>query len=243
MNTAIKSTTDYSSFKEVSGNRTISKAHVKKLKQAIQAKPQLTQYNPILVNENMEIIDGQHRKEATEELNLPVYYIQVEGLTLDDVQALNSGKKNWSPIDYAKSFAMNGSRDYQLYLDHKNEFKFNHDITMQYAGFPETNNNNISFIHGNFSAGKDLELVLKYSEQLRQLKQFLPHAYVRSTALALLSMFQNPDYDHLHMMKRMEEKGILVQRYTRKEESIRELASYYNFHKKSGKGYVLFDLK
>lgn len=242
MNTAIKSTQDYNSFKEVSGNRTISKAHVKKLKQAIQAKPQITQYNPILINENMEIIDGQHRKEAIEELNLPVYYIQVEGLTLDDVQSLNSGKKSWSPVDYAKSFAINGSKDYQLYLDHKNEFKFNHDVTMQYAGFPETNNNNISFTHGNFSAGKDHEKIWQYSEQLRQLKQFLPHAYVRSTALALLSMFQNPDYNHDHMMKRMEAQGMIVQRFTRKEESIRELAEYYNKHKKSGKGYVLFNL-
>lgn len=239
MTTKILSTQNYDSFKTITGNRTLNKGHVKKLKIAIDANPQITEYNPILVNENMEIIDGQHRKQAIAELGLPVHYIQVPGLTLEDVQALNSNKKSWTPMDYAKAYSINGNENYSFYLVHKAEFGFNHDITVQYAGFPNQNTN-ASFISGHFKVGKDQDVVFKYSTWLREIKQFLPHAYFRSTALALLDMFKQPEYNHEHMLKRMELHGWQVARHTRKEESIRAIAEYYNKHLKSGKGYIDF---
>lgn len=239
--TTILTTKDYKQFKTVKGNRGTSKSHIKKLKEAIQAKPSIIEFNPILVNEKMEIIDGQHRKEAISELGLPIHYLKVKGLTLDDVQALNSGKKNWSPLDFAKAYAVNGNQNYSTYLVHRDKFGFNHDVTVQYCGFPNANTG-ASFTAGNFQAGKDQELVFKYSQQLVDISKFVDHAFYRTTAFALLSMFQNPDYDHKHMLKRLEAQGHLVQRYPRKEEAIRELAAYYNKHKKSGGGYVLFNL-
>ena len=38
--------------------------------------------SPILVNEKMEVIDGQHRLQAQKELNLPTYYIKNKGYDL-----------------------------------------------------------------------------------------------------------------------------------------------------------------
>ena len=240
MSIEIKSTKDYSLFKDIKGNRGKNESHIKKLKIAIDANPKITEYNPILVNEKMEIIDGQHRKKAIEQLNLPVHYIQVEGLKLDDVQKLNSNKKSWTPMDYAIAFSITGNKNYDFYIEIKKSFKLNHDVTIQYAGLPNQNTAS-SFAHGHFTAGEDKDLIRQYCQQLTDIREFLPHAFLRSTALSLLSMFQNPNYDHAHMVKRMEQQGMNVKRFTRVEESTRELAEYYNKHKKSGKGYVLFN--
>ena len=59
---------DYSQFKYLGGNRDIT--HSKKLLESIT---QNGYFNvPILVNENMEIIDGQGRFEALKMLGLPI---------------------------------------------------------------------------------------------------------------------------------------------------------------------------
>jgi ParB-like chromosome segregation protein Spo0J len=75
---------DYSSFKRIDGNRTINKAQVKKLYDSFNENPGLASAVPIVVNDKMEIIDGQHRFESLKKLNLPIYYYEVEGLKLQE---------------------------------------------------------------------------------------------------------------------------------------------------------------
>ena len=53
-------TRDYDKFKLLEENRTVSKSHVNKLKIAIGDNPNIMRAQPILVNEDMEVIDGQH---------------------------------------------------------------------------------------------------------------------------------------------------------------------------------------
>ncbi|MEQ9286955.1 MAG: ParB N-terminal domain-containing protein [Cyclobacteriaceae bacterium] len=80
-------TNDYSSFKKIKGNRGIDPQHVNRLEHSFKKKHLKT---PILLNEKMEIVDGQHRVEAAKNLNLPVYYIIKENYGLDEARALNS---------------------------------------------------------------------------------------------------------------------------------------------------------
>ena len=50
-------TTNYSKFKKTRGNRPVDEAHVQQLKKLIEEKDL---YDPIRVNKNMEVIDGQY---------------------------------------------------------------------------------------------------------------------------------------------------------------------------------------
>jgi uncharacterized protein YutD len=68
--------------------------------------------NPIMVNENLEIIDGQHRFTASKELGLPIYYIVEQGGRLEDVQVLNTNTKNWTLSDYIDSYCNLGNENY-----------------------------------------------------------------------------------------------------------------------------------
>lgn len=98
----VLSTTDYDKFKIAEWNRDVK--HVETLKESIRNYGFLMV--PILVNEDMEIIDGQGRFFALKELGLPIYYIVQPGLNKEHCMALNYRQTNWTENDYIKSYAL-----------------------------------------------------------------------------------------------------------------------------------------
>ncbi len=85
-NEKIHITKNLDQFKILKGNREIVKSWVLKLKGLIEKNDLQV---PILVDENMYILDGQHRVEAYKLLNYPVLYIIKHGWTLEDVREIN----------------------------------------------------------------------------------------------------------------------------------------------------------
>ena len=108
----IYETDDYETFKRLVGNRDVK--CVKKIIDSIGKHGYIP--NPIMVNENMEIIDGQNRAEALKQLGLPILYYIVEGADIEIARALNLGRTNWKPIDYVKSYAEDGYKSYLFLL-------------------------------------------------------------------------------------------------------------------------------
>lgn len=108
--TQVNSTNDYAKFKIMKGNRDVNKLHVKRLKESFNEKYLLS---PIVVNENYEIIDGQHRFAAAKEMGLPVNFIVCNGYSLKEVQLLNTNMKNWRKEDYLNAYCDLG---YPAYL-------------------------------------------------------------------------------------------------------------------------------
>ena len=112
----IQVTKDYGQFKLMNGNRVVDYNQVKRLKREMEANPHLFAGNPILVNENNFIIDGQHRRQAAQELGRPVYYVVVSGITLDETRSLNVTQKHWVLMDFARSYAEGGQEDYRKFI-------------------------------------------------------------------------------------------------------------------------------
>ncbi len=113
----IQVTKDYSRFKLMAGNRVVDYNQVKRMKREMERNPHLFMGNPILVNENDFIIDGQHRRRAAQELGRPIYYVVVPGVTLDETRALNVTQKHWVLMDFAKSYADGGYDDYTKFIN------------------------------------------------------------------------------------------------------------------------------
>ena len=96
-------TTDYSIFKYLKDNREINRSHVNRLIESIQEE-NLLQINPILVNKEMEIIDGQHRLEACKLLEIPVHYKVVDDVSHKALCLLQTSN-TWKIGDYLKFHA------------------------------------------------------------------------------------------------------------------------------------------
>lgn len=108
----IVKTTNYNDFKVIMSNREVDKRHVKKLAASIRRK-NLLFVRPLIVNSRMEVIDGQHRLAAAQQIKAPVYYIKCDGLTKEDIAALNTAQKNWTRLDFINFYAIEGQPQFR----------------------------------------------------------------------------------------------------------------------------------
>ena len=89
-------TTNYSQFKIAKENREI---RGQKILNSIRIKNLLPE-KPILVTPEMQVLDGQHRLWAAQQLQLPIYYtISREEIGLQDLARLNI-QRPWGMTDY-----------------------------------------------------------------------------------------------------------------------------------------------
>lgn len=114
----ITPTTNYGMFKTVKGNRIVkldSSASKKLLLSIIETKGNIM---PILVNSNMEVLDGQHRLAACKLAKMPVTYIVApDSLIIDSSQdtmiTLNDASNSWKIRDYfRKHHIADGKKPY-----------------------------------------------------------------------------------------------------------------------------------
>lgn len=225
MNT-IQKIDDYSVLKRVEGNRGHSKPHIKRLVDAISKDAGCIKYNPILINEKNEVIDGQHRLEAIKELGLPVYAIQENGLTLENVQALNANTKVWSPMDYAKSFSELGNHNYADYINFKKHYKLNHDVLLQYLALDRPMTGEM------FKQGKLVVPHLERSDalckKLMDFERFYKRFKIRSFALAFKKVWEHPQYDHERMLLKLNQRPDAITDEALPENYVRQLENLYN---------------
>ena len=107
----ILTTTDYTIFKRLKGNREVEPRRVTMLMNSIKQIGWVS--NPIIVNDKMEIIDGQGRFEALKRLGMPVEYHVVNKAGLDECRVMNNRMRKWNTDNYVDSYAETGVTDYQ----------------------------------------------------------------------------------------------------------------------------------
>jgi len=228
----IQQTEDYSSFKRIEGNRTINKAQVKKLYDSFNEHPDIASAVPITVNDKMEIVDGQHRFAALKQLGLPIWFYQVDGLKLEDVQRINSSTKSWAPSDYARSFAELGNENYKIYLEFKNTYHLTHMVLLMILTSRMNNSGatTATFRKGKFVVG-DLKLAHRLAKQLDDIKRYYARGDTRVFALAFKRIATNPQYNHGQMIDKFvlfKDKFLKDSPYV--EEYMRQLEKIYNHH-------------
>lgn len=118
----VQQTYDYSIFKVHPKNRNVDLKHVEEIKISMQKK---LLFNPILINEKMEIIDGQHRFEACKQLGLPIWFIMVEGLDVQDMQILNLNNNNWRHEDFLDFYIKEDKNNYKVFKKLLYKYKIN----------------------------------------------------------------------------------------------------------------------
>lgn len=111
MSNQILQTKDYSQFRVSLYNRELNERHIQKLIKSIEAN-NLLALNPIIVNSQMEVVDGQHRLEAASRLNLPIYYVQLGDDSTGVIATLNATQKAWGLVEFVKFYAKHGKPNY-----------------------------------------------------------------------------------------------------------------------------------
>lgn len=108
--TVIWKTSNYAKFKVLPGNRKTDASKMKKIGKSIDEIGELP--IPIVVNEKMEIVDGQNRLEYCKKMGLPVFYTIVPGIGARECSVINNSMTTWEIKDYIDSYAGQGKEDY-----------------------------------------------------------------------------------------------------------------------------------
>lgn len=195
----IQKTTNYDLFKFRDDNRVkIDQAHIRKLMDSITAR-NLLELRPIMVNEKLEIIDGQHRLHAAKNLSVEIYYQIQQNLEASDIILMNV-TKTWSMADYL-NFHCHNQKD--EYIKLKN-FMDKHNIGVRVAYNMSCGNSKVSeesFKHGDFKFSmNEMEKVVEICwETIGYIKKINGRsAYTQSVKFwgALLKVIKHPEFRH-----------------------------------------------
>lgn len=207
-------TVDYSIFSKLSGNRELNKNHVRRLTKVIATNPEFTKKSPIIVNQNMSIIDGQHRVAAFELVKekegtaYPIFFIVQSGATLRDARNLNVGSKPWGPIDYARVYALEGDVNYKTYLEFASRFPMvTHKIIARALGGSEAAIKD--FNTGLFQV-KDEKKADTFLRALLEVETVVPTGPSQPLAFAFARVFNHPQYDHGRMLEQLQDHKIEI---------------------------------
>jgi hypothetical protein len=97
-------TRDYDRFTYYEGNRSINPSKVKNLLKSFNERHYPV---PIVVDEKMQVLEGQHRLESAKKGGFPVFYLILEGdiNPTQVIRQLNSEQTAFSLADYLKLYA------------------------------------------------------------------------------------------------------------------------------------------
>lgn len=128
---SIYTTTDYEQFNRLKGNRDVTNKRVAIIKESIAQVGYIS--NPIIVNEGLEVIDGQGRLEALKQLGMPVEFRIVKGLGINECRAMNLKPTGWSISDFVKSYAEYGNENYIRFKDIADRYGFGYTLVYSLA--------------------------------------------------------------------------------------------------------------
>lgn len=232
----VQSSNDYDKFKLIQTNREVVRGHVENLKKAFEEYGNLTEVQPILVNDRFEIIDGQHRFIACQELGETIYFTQLEGLGVAEARSMNYLHRGWHFDDYLKSYADGGDKNYRTFLDLKEDYGFTNGIILAYINGTEPSAPYRTFREGNFVIS-DLKAAIQRLDNLAEIREYTPLANDSTFALALLTIMRSENYNQSQMVKKMALFGDILRSYRNQADSLRVIEEVYNY-KNSGDNRV-----
>jgi hypothetical protein len=229
----VHTTTDYSLFKTLNGNRDVNHLHLSRLKESMK-KNHLTTI--IMVNEKFEIIDGQHRFLISQELKLPINYIIEKNYGLNEVQILNANMKNWQTNDYVNGYCDLGYKDYILYRDFINEYGFQSQVAMlllsnEYMSGSNKENPQTRFKEGKFKV-KDLNNAKKMAEKIMMIEPYYKGYLRRSFIIALVSMFKNENFEFTEFIAKLKQQPTTMQDCTSTTQYKVLIEEIYNYRRR-----------
>ena len=116
-------------FKRLAGNRSISDPWVKDIAKSMEQRGWIGA--PILVNNLMETLDGQHRLESAKDTDTPVRYIVIDG-DIQDVQIINNTRL-WKMPEYINSYIERGNENYIRLYEVMKEFSATYSLALRAA--------------------------------------------------------------------------------------------------------------
>lgn len=183
-------TNDLSLFKFMEGNRSPNPKHISRIKKSMEKIGLLM--NPIIINSELEIIDGQHRFLAAKEVGLGVYYIIADDYDIKEVHALNVNQKKWTLDDFIDGYSDLGNKEYSKLKKLMNKYPiFNTSTAIKFACNSDNGNAIIRVQEGRFKFTRDWNDACLFAEYIKEMAKHYSGATRTTFVRVLIKLTDN----------------------------------------------------
>jgi hypothetical protein len=218
---------DYSKFKIAVGNRPVNELHLQRLIKNFKDNYLGT---TIIVNENYEIIDGQHRYFACKKLGLDFNVEIKKGFGVKEMQVLNANAKNWTCFDYLESYIVQNNENYKILKNYMKKYKLPITICIQLLGGCVNGDGVKIFQNGKFEV-KELREAEILGESLQTIGLFYKDYTRRSFVNAIIKLNKNKDFDIDEFIEKIQ--GCDIKTYSKVEDYITRIEQIYNYRRRN----------
>ena len=229
----IYQTKDYSLFHFHKENRELKPNKVKKLVKAMSKDGYINQ--PIKIDTEGAIIDGQHRFEAARTVGVPIlYFIDRSSMDLyENMAKTNTYADPWMKKDHVHGLAKKGLHSYLILLNFMNAYpQFSITECIMYL------NNNFTGVDGDkFKTGKwkhqNVAIAKKWADNILRVQKYFPDGYNKSTFVrAMVVIFKRyPQFDFESFLHKIKIRPTSIYRCTSVPENRIMIENIYNYRR------------
>lgn len=228
----VQETYNYIQFKFGKYNRDIKESALARIER--EYKKNGWKKHPIIVNQKMEVLDGQHRLTFAMQHKLPVYYVVVDGLTVEDCVIMNNVRTSWAIEDYIKLYAAQGNEDYIRLQKLLKEYTFAPATTVCaiVKGSLVSGTSNSKLKSGTYKfTEQEYDIVKRKLDFLDELAPYIKAVKGRQTGVwaALSFCYDHPDIDNSRLKKQVKEKIATIIPPANLEIAVKEIERIYNY--------------
>jgi len=220
----VKESVNYSMFKSIEGNRPVNEIHLNRLTDSMEQKLLIA---PIIVNEDYQVIDGQHRLEASKRLKLPIRYIVANGYRLQDVHRYNRNSKNWGYQTYVDGYARMGKQAYIDFKKFQETHNFNYSTALLLLGNDSASTSE-SIKDGSFTITQK-ERGERIADWIHILDDYIDFATIRPFPHALIHLYKHEDFNFSHFLGKLQNQQSSLVKCTNTSTQVELIESIYNY--------------
>lgn len=231
---------NYKKFSMSKYNRELKPSHARNLLSKLR-KHENVKIEPIIVDSDFNIVDGQHRFWALSKMKLPIPYIIDSSISVADTVEINGNQKPLSFMNYIKINVAKGNKNYEsLYYEIQ---KFNKYTTAAYIAKLFYKGNESSIQSGGFTKKAEMgQFKFNYEKQdliesflifIGQKKEELhkKNRLRQSIQETIFPFFSNREVDNKRLFKILTPE--LMETFNGTQLSMKKLADAYNWRLRS----------
>ncbi|MGV8136470.1 MAG: hypothetical protein AB2L20_14775 [Mangrovibacterium sp.] len=233
-NTKILYTEEYGMFHFLKGNRDLNEGKVNRIVNDVKDGMDFFKFNPINVNEQFYIIDGQHRFAASRMLKKPVYFVVVPNVPLQQIARLNNNQSRWKTIDFMNCYidADVNRDDYQYLSEFVKLWKMNISVAINLLMGGKVGSgggdNSETFRNGEFKV-RFKDLAVNIACKATDYKPFCADYKSRPFLQAIEMLVRSEKYDHDKVIGKLKKINATIEKRSTHKDYLAEIEILYNF--------------
>lgn len=232
-NVEVYCTDDLSRFRIHPSARPLRRFQLDQLTEFMKRR-NLLKYFPIIVDRDMVVFDGQKRLQAARNLNVPMYYIVSQNISLPMFVYAGSRSKAWLDSDYLKHFCAMGNQDYTMLYDFWSRhpyIRLKSCIQMLDGG---GSGRGRYVIEHKYKTGAFRCSHLSLAQRMARAVAKINRASIRGNAtvqMAIWSQMENSVFDAEYLVNKLNDRSDELYPFSTIDDCLKRLETIYNYGK------------